>query len=202
MNVTTKSSTKDNGTTTTSSLQTRLLVAADGANSQIRRDCGIEWQGFPVQSHRPHVYGPTLQPTCHHEPFNDFFPNGPCALLPTKSPQHATIVWSTTPEQALQYKNASKHELVQELNTMLQQGPQRIPPLFDNVAFHQTRLVTLGKFAYGVERVVDTVQYGLTMAHWNDHDEVFVAPPRIEEYCRSTLYLSTLVSSCRILYFG
>jgi 2-polyprenyl-6-methoxyphenol hydroxylase-like FAD-dependent oxidoreductase len=38
----------------------------------------------------------------------------------------------------------------------------------------------LGNLAYGIERVVDTVQYGLTMAHWNDHDEIFSAPPRIE----------------------
>lgn len=175
MQVTTKHSTNDDSKT--SSLQTRLLVAADGANSQIRRDCGMKWEGF--QYNRTALTCTVqLSSNMPLRAFQRFLPNGPCALLPTRSLQHATIVWSTTPELALQYKNSSEQELVQELNNMLQQGPQRIPPLFDKL--HSTSNSLLGNLAYGVERVVDTVQYGLTMAHWNDHDEVFVAPPRVE----------------------
>ena len=155
---------------------TRLLVAADGANSWVRKECGIPWEGFDYERSAL-TCTVKLDKPMPPRAFQRFLPNGPLALLPTRSPQYATIVWSTTPEQALEYKsNAVETELVEHINSILQQGPQRIPPLFpenDNGSI-------LGNLAYGMERVVDTVQYGLTMAHWNDHDEIFSAPPRLE----------------------
>jgi len=168
---------QDDDNINTTTLSTRLLVAADRGNSQIRKQCGMAWEGFDY-NRTALTCTVKLGKKMPRRAFQRFLPNGPLALLPTKSPQHATIVWSTTPEQALEYKEASEAELVDQVNTILQQGPQRIPPLFPpNVGDDGS---ILGNLAYGVERVVDTVQYGLTMAHWNDHDEVFSAPPLLE----------------------
>jgi ubiquinone biosynthesis UbiH/UbiF/VisC/COQ6 family hydroxylase len=165
----------DSGTPTT--LSTRLLIAADGANSQIRKQCGMAWEGFDY-NRTALTCTVKLGKNMPSRAFQRFLPNGPLALLPTKSHEHATIVWSTTPEQALEYKEATETELVEKVNSILQQGPQRIPSLFPSNVGDDGSI--LGNLAYGVERVVDTVQYGLTMAHWNDHDEVFLAPPTIE----------------------
>ena len=152
---------------------TRLLVAADGGNSWVRKTCGMAWNGFDYNRSALTctVQLSTPMPT---RAFQRFLPTGPLALLPTRSPNHATIVWSTTPQEALEYKDAPPQELVERVNSILQQGPQRIPPLLP------TTDGILGNVAYGVDRVIDTLQYGLTMAHWSDHDETFYAPPRVE----------------------
>jgi ubiquinone biosynthesis UbiH/UbiF/VisC/COQ6 family hydroxylase len=171
VHVTTQSSNENNER---QSLSARLVVAADGANSWVRRDCNIGWEGFDY-NRTALTCTVQLDKPMPRRAYQRFLPEGPLALLPTHSPNHATIVWSTTPEQAQQYKESSSDDLVAEINSVLQQGPQQIPPLFpplnDGI---------LGNIVYGMERVVDTVQYGLTMAHWNDHDEVFSAPPLVE----------------------
>jgi ubiquinone biosynthesis UbiH/UbiF/VisC/COQ6 family hydroxylase len=200
VHVTTQSTNNNDETHT---LSARLLVAADGANSWVRRDCNIKWEGFDynrtaltctVQLHKP----------MPRRAYQRFLPEGPLALLPTRLPDHATIVWSTTPEQALEYKESSSDDLVAKINSILQQGPQRIPPLFPPVNDG-----ILGNLAYGMERVVDTVQYGLTMAHWNDHDEVLSAPPLVENiagprfsFPLSCRHASTYVHQHRIALVG
>lgn len=161
-------------TTKDTTLSARLLVAADGANSWVRQECGIGWEGFDYNRTALTCTVRLTKPMpCRA--FQRFLPNGPLALLPTRSPHYATVVWSTTPEQALEYKDDSS-DFVEKINSILQQGPQRIPPLFPPMDGG-----ILGNLFYGMERVVDTVQYGLTMAHWNDHDEIFSAPPKVEQ---------------------
>ncbi len=83
-------------------LRTRLLVAADGANSSVRKLAGLqtrEWDYFhhaivtSVRCERPH------QSTC----WQRFTDDGPLALLPLErgNGEHwCSIVWSCTPAEA------------------------------------------------------------------------------------------------------
>ena len=83
-------------------LRTPLLIAADGANSSVRKLAGMatrEWDYFhhaivtSVQCERPH------QSTC----WQRFTDDGPLALLPLErgdGSHWCSIVWSCTPEEA------------------------------------------------------------------------------------------------------
>jgi len=80
------------------SITTRLLVAADGANSQCREMMGIATSGWTydqcavvtqVQCERPH----------RRTAFQRFLPTGPLALLPLAD-GCCSVVWSTTPDEA------------------------------------------------------------------------------------------------------
>eukprot|EP00536_Pseudo-nitzschia_multiseries_P008005 jgi/Psemu1/240805/estExt_Genewise1.C_1950031 len=83
---------------------------------------------------------------------------GPLALLPTYSPNHAVIVWSTSPENVWKWKKSSNEDLVSHLNDSLLEGPQRIPPLteeaqsphFSNTIFSNLLISTIdsAKFTF------------------------------------------------------
>jgi hypothetical protein len=100
------------------------------------------------------------------------------ALLPTYNNNYATVVWSTTHEQAqYYYKQATNDELVDTINDALQQGPQRVPELFHESSSSSI----LSNLAYGTNKLLETVHYGLTMAHWSDsYTESFIAPPLVD----------------------
>ena len=185
-------------------LLTPLFIAADGANSAVRQRLGVQWRGLD--------YGRTAVTTTFRlnrdmpkRAFQRFFPNGPLALLPTRSPRHATIVWSTTPEKAMAFREAGAGHLATQVNEALGQGPQRMPPLFGGLgpttdgeaspSGGSPRQV-LSHLLYGMERVVDTIQYGMAMRHWSDDDEKFMAPPTVED-AGSPVY--TFPLSCRFV---
>lgn len=79
-------------------LQTRLLVAADGARSRVRELAGIGLRPRPYDQHA--VVGP-MRMERHHGACarQRFLPEGPLALLPLPG-DWVSIVWTTTPEQA------------------------------------------------------------------------------------------------------
>ena len=150
-----------------------LLIAADGGNSWIRQNRGIPWLGWD--------YGKTAitftVELAHNMParaFQRFLPHGPMALLPTFSEKHAVVVWSTTPELAAHYKEASSEDLAALVNDTLSVGPQRPVPLFES-----SRTSLLNNVLYGMERLVDTVHFGLAMRHWSDFETGFMAPPKV-----------------------
>lgn len=191
-------------------VQTRLLVAADGAQSFIRQRAGIPWIGYdygqtaftvtvrlknPLRLGNGAVGGGTAaSPTTA---FQRFLPTGPMALLPTHCDQHAVIVWTTTPTEASYWNrvvgsqshnhpaqqnlvsghdaipmNAEEHraQLVTHLNRLLQHGPDRLESLFsacNAVQFPSTILSTtpwLGNVLYGMEKVMETIQYAPAMS--------------------------------------
>ena len=145
-------------------LRTQLLVAADGSRSQIRTAAGIG-------VHRTE-YGQTAV-TCTVElaaplgprAFQRFQGRGePLALLPTRSPRHAVVVWSTTPAQAARFTNDDSKDVVVGLwNDLLQTGPQPPPPLFPTFPTLQS--------------IVDTAQYGGALL--GTGTDGFDVPPRI-----------------------
>ncbi|MFB9887828.1 UbiH/UbiF/VisC/COQ6 family ubiquinone biosynthesis hydroxylase [Balneatrix alpica] len=81
------------------SLQARLIVGADGALSSVRRLVGIPLLERDY-GHHALVASIALQQSHDYAAWQRFMPTGPLAILPFAHPQHASIVWSTLPEQA------------------------------------------------------------------------------------------------------
>ena len=166
---------KNNVETSTQTLHGRLLVAADGANSHIRKLAGIpfltlsDYAGsraltFTVQLATPHG----------GRAFQRFGPHGILALLPTFSSHHAIVVWSTTAETVQYWNNGTPDDqtndqsrddaLVDHLNELLQQGPQQLDSLFGSSSSSILSLPQpLQNLAYGLDKLVETVQYGTAM---------------------------------------
>ncbi|GAX27569.1 ubiquinone biosynthesis monooxygenase Coq6 [Fistulifera solaris] len=157
-------------------LQYQLLVAADGANSPIRRKLGIA-------SH-VHEYG-EMALTCTVEidssmqdcAFQRFVgDDGILALLPTRSNRHAIVVWSTRPEQVEYWKKVPTAQLMEHWNQLFQQGPQRLDPLFP-----RTDIPVLSNLQYGTEKVWEMIQYGSTLASVTHRgaQQSFLLPPQL-----------------------
>ncbi|GAX27111.1 ubiquinone biosynthesis monooxygenase Coq6 [Fistulifera solaris] len=159
-------------------VQCQLLVAADGANSPLRKRLGI--------ASRVHEYGETAL-TCtveiddddssgmQHCAFQRFVGNeGILALLPTRSNRHAIVVWSTRPEQVEHWKKVPLAQLMEYWNQLLQQGPQRLDPLFP-----RTDIPVLSNIQYGAEKVWEMIQYGSTLASVTHRaaQQSFLLPP-------------------------
>ena len=164
-------------------ITTALLVGADGSQSWIRKMCGISRIGTEYEHHAL-TFTVELQSSMNQRAFQRFLPDGgPMALLPTYSPKHAVVVWSTSPSTVQRWKNASHEALVEHLNATLWEGPQRVPPLLerdqDNHA-NSMSMSVLNNLLYGAERVLDTLHYGLAMASHHPEPK-FVAPPRITQ---------------------
>lgn len=154
--------------------QTRLLVAADGAQSPIRKQLGVpqmQWDyGRQALTFTVELAHDDSLPRTAYQRFvhADGGGSGPLALLPTYSPRHAIVVWSTTNDVVEKWKSldADKNqELVDQLNSMLQQGPQRLPPLVDRSSTtSNSPPPILSQLLFGVERVLDVVQDAGAMA--------------------------------------
>lgn len=156
-------------------MSTKLLVAADGANSHVRNLTGMATAGwdygqqaltFTVELSRPHA----------GRAFQRFSQDGVVALLPSFSPNHAIVVWSTTPETVKEYKDSS--HLVDHVNAMLQQGPGQLPSLFGDGDSHgaSSSSTIVNNLKYGAEQLINTLQYSASMAAQQNTGQ-FVAPP-------------------------
>jgi 2-octaprenylphenol hydroxylase len=86
--------TEDNKT-----LSTKLLIAADGAESWVRRCAKIELTEWDYE-HTAIVT--TVKTTLPHQAtaWQRFLPQGPLAFLPLDDPHHCSIVWSAVPDYA------------------------------------------------------------------------------------------------------
>ena len=167
-------------TTEGSEFKTSLLVGADGGNSWVREAAGISRIGGDYEQSAL-TFTVSLENTMGGRAFQRYLSDGgPLALLPTYSPDHAVVVWSTSPETISQWKNASNEDLVQHLNGCLLEGPQRIPPLMetDNSSQLSNEGSFLSNLVFGAERLLDTVHYGLSMASQHPTPS-FQVPPKI-----------------------
>lgn len=174
-------------------VQAAVLIGADGGNSSVRRTLGISRVGTEYDHHAL-TFTVKIDSSLRKRAFQRFLADGgPMALLPTFSPDHAVIVWSTSPEVVRKWKeydsstSTKNDELVDLLNESLMEGAQRIPPLLERQQSHSddsSSSSTLGAVAsnllYGAERVLDTVHYGLAMASHYPIPKTF-SPPHISE---------------------
>lgn len=169
----------------TVTLSADLLVAADGANSFVRKSVG----NFPMVSRS---YGRKAV-TCTVEidssmprtAFQRFLPYGPIALLPvwnsadqTDSRIYANVVWSTTPSEADHLLSLSSSEFVSTLNHHLCQGPNVNPSLLADSALSNGSIFT--KFAEEMDSLLRTANTAVTMGTWTEAPtrNFFRMPPR------------------------
>ncbi|KAM3522922.1 hypothetical protein NHJ13051_005382 [Beauveria bassiana] len=109
------------------SLAARLLVGADGANSPVRAFAGIEARGWDYNRHgvvatlelEGEGWGGAHTKTAYQR----FLPTGPVAMLPMPG-RYATLVWSTTPENAAVLKALPAQDFLALVNAAF-----RLPPV-------------------------------------------------------------------------
>jgi ubiquinone biosynthesis monooxygenase Coq6 len=161
-------------------IKAAILVGADGGNSWVRKSSGISRIGGDYEQSAL-TFTVKLKDSMQRRAFQRYLPDGgPLALLPTFSPEHAVVVWSTTPENLSQWKEAPEEDLVSHLNDCMQEGPQRVPSLLEGKVTEQSSNGVLSNIVYGTERILDTIHYGLAMASQHP-DPTFRVPPRIAE---------------------
>ncbi|KAM3505767.1 hypothetical protein MY10362_002740 [Beauveria mimosiformis] len=116
-------------------LAARLLVGADGANSPVRAFAGIEARGWDYNRHgvvatlelEGEGWGGAHTKTAYQR----FLPTGPVAMLPMPG-RYATLVWSTTPDNAAVLKALPAQDFLALVNAAF-----RLPPV--DVAYMHTQ---------------------------------------------------------------
>jgi ubiquinone biosynthesis monooxygenase Coq6 len=160
-------------------LKATVMIGADGGDSWVRKASGISRIGGDYEQSAL-TFTVSLQNPMTRRAFQRYLEDGgPMALLPTYSPNHAVVVWSTTPETLARWKDAPEEDLVAHLNDCLQEGPQRVPSLLEGKITSSSDSGIFSNLVYGTERVLDTLHYGLAMASQHP-DPTFQVPPRID----------------------
>ena len=176
-------------------LSTNLLVAADGANSLVRRTVGT----FPMTTRSYGRKAVTctveLESSLAHTAFQRFLPHGPIALLPVwnsqddnnksnvdgssgkEQPIYANVVWSTTPSEANYLLSLTPSEFTTVLNNHLCHGPNVNPSLLPNDAPSIPFVSTIAK---EVDSLLRTANTALTMGTWTEAPtrNYFRMPPK------------------------
>lgn len=99
-------------------LETKLIVGADGGNSWVRQQAGIE---VSVDDYEQTAVVANVKTECPHQntAWQRFLPTGPLAFLPLTDNQssnnHSAIVWSTTPSEAQRLCKLTSTEFNTEL---------------------------------------------------------------------------------------
>jgi ubiquinone biosynthesis monooxygenase Coq6 len=97
-------------------LAARLLIGADGANSPVRTFAGIPSRGWDYNRHGLVATVDLEHANINHQTaYQRFLPTGPIALLPLPG-NKASLVWSTTPENAAILKSLSTSDTVAMIN--------------------------------------------------------------------------------------
>ena len=140
-------------------LSTRLIIAADGARSQVRELAEIQYKVHDYEQTAVACVVNTVLPH-EHIARQRFLAHGPLAFLPMAQSNQCGIVWSTSPEHAQHLINAEEEEFKVELEAafehtlgeILECGPRIAFPLKRAQAerYCQERLVLVGDAAHSV----------------------------------------------------
>lgn len=100
-------------------LTARLLVGADGGNSPVRSFAGIASHGWDYNRHGV-VASLDMENSGwggeeYKIAYQRFLPTGPVAMLPMPG-NHATLVWSTTPQLAAHLKSLNSTDFIAMVN--------------------------------------------------------------------------------------
>lgn len=108
------------------SLAARLLIGADGANSPVRTFAGITSRGWDYGRHGVvatlQLEGDGWGGEFNKIAYQRFLPTGPVAMLPLPG-NHASLVWSTTPEKAALLKSLSPKDFIAMVNAAFRLSP-------------------------------------------------------------------------------
>ncbi len=139
-------------------LRCRLLVGADGRDSQVRELAGITHHGWPYDQH---ALVATVRPELWHKEtaWQRFMPSGPLALLPIDDGR-CSIVWSTRPSRAEElmaldddlFLKALTEASERILGEIVEVGPRGVFPLRlqHADAYVQAGLALVGDAAHAV----------------------------------------------------
>jgi 2-polyprenylphenol 6-hydroxylase len=141
-----------------STVQSRLVVGADGADSPVRLLAGIRTRGWRYPQHALVANVRTSEP--HRESaWQVFLPTGPLALLPLPD-QHSAVVWSTTSEEAQRLQSLDRDAFLAELQVafgtrlgrMVGVGPRATFPLrlLHALEYVRPRLALVGDAAHTI----------------------------------------------------
>lgn len=107
--------------TTGDLLRTKLVIAADGANSLVRQLAGIGVDGWEYRQHCMLINVETETPD-QDVTWQQFFPSGPRAFLPLFGNQ-ASLVWYDSPQRIRYLKTLNMQQLTTEV---MQAFPARL----------------------------------------------------------------------------
>jgi len=174
-------------------LSADLLVAADGANSLVRRTVG----SFPMMTRSYGRKAVTctveLEASMAQTAFQRFLPHGPIALLPVwnsqdcaskeddeKRPVYANVVWSTTPSEADYLLSLSPSDFTSILNHHLRHGPNVNPTLLPDANQGIPSIPLFTTIAKEMDSLLRTANTALTMGTWTESPSrnYFRMPPK------------------------
>lgn len=169
--------TKDGQNNLEQTVETKLVVGADGANSAVRRLMGIPRTQFEY-GQSALTFTVELESEHGGRAFQRFLATGPLALLPTFSSKHAIVVWSTTAEEAAKWKNHPN--VMEQINTLLHDGPARLVPFFGTLLSNWKNMpAPIANLAYGVDKIIEVAQYGPAIASQEIAGRPFLPTPAI-----------------------
>ncbi len=114
-------------------LKGQLLVGADGANSAVRRLCGIEITKTPYQQHAL-VASIETEIKQQDITWQRFVPSGPQAFLPLKG-NRASMVWYNSEEEVNRLKALGKDAFIQEMQSAFPERLGKITVLKERGSF-------------------------------------------------------------------
>lgn len=147
-------------------LETALLLVADGAGSGLREHLGVAAQEKPYRQHAlvANIACAQSHKSCAYERFTDQGPVALLPLLPCAPGEHrSALVWTLSPEQAVQLQACPEQEFLQtlqdrfgyRLGRLLQVGERHGYPLSLMQSAEQVRqgMVVMGNAAHSLHPV-------------------------------------------------
>ncbi len=122
--------TLDSGNT----LDAKLIIAADGAQSPLREWAGIKLKGWSYDQ-KGLVATVTTEHSHQHTAWQRFLSEGPLALLPLPELNQCSIVWSLNSSSADRLLAMPDAEFIAELNQACQLKPAKVTAISERAAF-------------------------------------------------------------------
>lgn len=101
------------------SINTNLLIGADGAHSWVREQLNIKLNEKSY-GHTALVTTVKAEKSYHKTAWQCFMPKGPLALLPLDDKNHYSIVWSTVPSHAEKLKSMGQEEFEEAISCIFE----------------------------------------------------------------------------------
>ncbi len=134
-------------------LTTKLLVAADGAQSQVRQNVGLGVTSWDYEQHALVIYIETAYPQ-QDITWQRFVASGPQAFLPLTG-NFGSIVWYNSPDEVKRLQALSSENLKQELVAAFPDCLGEITRVIDSTSFPLTRRHAQHYVKHGVVLVGD-----------------------------------------------
>lgn len=140
-------------------LEVKLVIAADGADSETRKQAGIECE---IKNYHQQAIAAHISTSKPHQKIarQRFLPAGPLGFLPLSDQHHCSIVWSQTEDMAkilssmsdVEFNSALQDAFGSELGEVHVISPRLVFPLKMQSAKHyiQSNLALIGDAAHTI----------------------------------------------------